>query len=52
MNNEKTPNKPKQMIQTKMRFQKMLLSTPNGLQYSANKIYLEAGHLSSKDSLL
>ena len=37
MNNEKTPNKPKQIILTKMRFQKILLSTPNGLQYSANK---------------
>ena len=38
MNNEKTPNKPKQIILTKIRFQKILLSTPNGLQYSANRI--------------
>ena len=37
MNNEKTPNKPKQITLTKMRFQKMLLSTPNGLQYSAKR---------------
>ena len=37
MNNEKIPNKPKQIIATNMRFQKILLLTPNGLQYSANK---------------
>ena len=37
MNNPNTPNKPKQIIATKMRFKKMLLFTPNGRQYSANK---------------
>ena len=31
------PNSPKQIIDTKMRFQNMLLSTPKGRQYSANK---------------
>ena len=33
----KTANNPKQITLTKMRFQKMLLSTPNGLQYSAKR---------------
>ena len=41
MNNEKTPNNPKQITLTKMRFQKMLLSTPNGLQYSLKEIRLQ-----------
>ena len=37
MNNENTPNKPKQIIATKMRFKKKLSVTPKGRQYSANK---------------
>ena len=37
MNSEKTPNKPKHITLTKMRFQKILLSTPKGLQYYANR---------------
>ena len=31
------PNKPKHITLTKMRFHKILLSTPNGRQYSANR---------------
>lgn len=37
MNNANTPNNPKQIIATKMRFKKILSFAPNGRQYSANK---------------
>ena len=37
LNGVNAPNSPKQISPTKIKFQRMLLSTPSGRQYSANK---------------